>query len=55
MITEFDLPCSKCGGQLKQVSGSVDDRVDEISGTISLAECVDCGAQYYPKQALDRI
>jgi argininosuccinate synthase len=53
--TEFDLPCSKCGGQLKRVSAPADSKIDGISDTLSLAECVDCSAQYYPERVLDQI
>jgi uncharacterized Zn finger protein len=55
MITEFDLPCSNCGGQLEQVQISIGDQGTELDNTLLLAKCVECGAEYYPEKTLDQL
>lgn len=55
MTTEFDLSCSECDGQLRRVHAPASDHIDGVDGTISLAECANCGAQYYPKRVLDQM
>jgi uncharacterized protein with PIN domain len=52
MVTEFDLPCSNCGGQLEQIQTPKNDQVEKSDEDLPLAECVDCGAHYYPDSTL---
>jgi uncharacterized protein with PIN domain len=56
-MNEFDIPCSDCGSTLeertiplKEISTSppIDDQV-------SIAECPECGARYYPEETLSRL
>lgn len=50
MTTEFDLPCVDCGQEL------VRQRITTGSGgDVTVAQCPNCGSQYYPEDALGRI
>lgn len=50
MTTEFDLPCVDCGQEL------VRQRISTGSdGAVTVAQCPNCGSQYYPEDALGRI
>lgn len=55
MVIEFDLPCSRCGGEVVPVEVSVAEQLGNESETMHLGECVECGTQHYPEQALDSI
>jgi len=49
MTTEFDLPCADCGHRL------VRQEVARAGATITVAQCPNCGGQYYPEAALERL
>lgn len=55
MTSEFDLPCSACGGSLREVA--VKPQALGIQGTtestILVAECQSCGERHYPEQTLE--
>lgn len=57
MIRETDLPCSDCGVGLFERSVDVCDLPIPTpnSGTVTVAECPRCGAQYYPKETLTEL
>lgn len=55
MVTELDLPCTECGGELAPVEVSMEGDPGAGSATKRLGECVDCGARHYPEQALGPI
>lgn len=56
MPTEFDLTCATCGGRLVERSvAATDVSVKGVSGTISVAQCADCGSRYFPETTLDRL
>jgi uncharacterized Zn finger protein len=49
MVSEFDLPCTECGGDLTR---SV---VQSTGGNVAVAECPDCGTRHYPELALSAL
>ncbi|WP_136715609.1 zf-TFIIB domain-containing protein [Halorientalis salina] len=49
MTTEFDLPCADCGQDL------VRRQVLRAGESVTVAQCPNCGGQYYPKAALERL
>lgn len=54
MTSEFDLPCTACGGELREIAlnpRQLGFQV-EIDGDILVAECQTCGERYYPEQTL---
>lgn len=54
MTSEFDLPCSACGGDLREVtieSHELGMQV-ETETTVLVAECETCGEYHYPEQTL---
>jgi uncharacterized OB-fold protein len=57
MLREIDLPCSGCGGEL--VERDVDPRTlslsSAIEGDITIAECPECGARYFPERSLAQL
>lgn len=57
MIHETDLPCSDCETQLveRNVSAGEVSISTSTQEAISVAECPDCGARYYPTETLSRL
>lgn len=53
MVSEFDLPCTNCGGEITPVEVPVDGDPGTGSAMKRIGECVDCGARHYPEQALE--
>lgn len=57
MTSEFDLPCTECGGELQKT------RLDpqevgfqiETDATVLIAKCRSCGERHYPVQTLSRL
>jgi predicted RNA-binding Zn-ribbon protein involved in translation (DUF1610 family) len=49
MPTEFDLPCAECGDRLER------GETARAGTTVTVAECPNCGGQYYPESALERL
>ncbi|WP_246998830.1 hypothetical protein [Halosolutus gelatinilyticus] len=54
MTSEFDLPCSACGGDLREVAIDPCDLGIEIETDVSVlvAKCRVCGERHYPEQTL---
>lgn len=57
MPHETDLPCSDCGGSLREREVSSRDLPPGFGdGTaVTVAECADCGAWHYPDGTLQRL
>ena len=55
MTTEYDLACATCGGSLDRRTVSGETLGIDVTETISVAECVECGGRYFPEQALERL
>lgn len=56
MTTEFDLACATCGGALaKQSVAATDVSLTGVSGTLSVAQCIECGSRYFPETTLERL
>lgn len=56
MPTEFDLSCATCGGSLDERSLGADELPSaNVSGSVSVAQCTDCGSRYYPETTLERL
>nr|WP_247378735.1 zf-TFIIB domain-containing protein [Halorientalis brevis] len=49
MTTEFDLPCVDCGQEL------VRQQVTRGGTSVTVAQCPNCGGQYYPKATLEQL
>lgn len=49
MVSEFDLPCTECGGDLAR---SV---VQSAGGSVAIAKCPTCGTRHYPEPALSAL
>lgn len=57
MLHETDLPCSNCGGSLRERDVASRD-LAVAAGTADsavVAECADCGARYYPDGTIRRL
>lgn len=57
MPYETDLPCSDCGGPLRErdvTPGDLSIAV-ETAATVVVAECRRCGARHYPDGTLKRL
>jgi hypothetical protein len=54
-VSEFELPCATCGGQLSRttVPGAV--LGVEVERELVLAECTDCGGRYFPRETLNEL
>lgn len=54
MMYETDIPCSDCGTALVETTVSIGDLAVSTSwrGTVTVAECPECGARYYPEQTV---
>lgn len=50
MISELDLPCSACGGELQKVEIQFENET-----TVIVAECRICDERHYPEQALTHL
>jgi hypothetical protein len=55
MTTEFDLGCATCGGTLQERSVAAESLGVGGEGTVSVAECPECGDRYVPERTLDRV
>lgn len=57
MLYETDLPCSDCGGSLRERDVSPGDlAVDGAAAdSVVVAECADCGARHYPDGTIRRL
>lgn len=57
MISEFDLPCSACGSELRAVTIEPDELAVRTGGETSVvvAECRTCGERHYPEQTLSAL
>ncbi|WP_306055356.1 hypothetical protein [Natronococcus wangiae] len=54
MTSEFDLPCSACGGDLREVTiepHKLGINV-ETESSVLVAECRICGERHYPERTL---
>lgn len=54
MTSEFGLPCSACGGDLREVtieSHELGTNV-ETDASVLVAECRICGERHYPERTL---
>lgn len=52
MVTEFDLPCTECGGEIVRVEISPDTGGESNSTKEYVGECVECDARFYPAETL---
>jgi len=50
MVTEFDLPCTACGHALAATTVAAESG----EGSVTVAECPNCGIRHYPESALER-
>jgi hypothetical protein len=57
MPHETDLPCSDCGGSLRErdVSPRAVASILDAGTTVVVAECADCGAWHYPDGTIRRL
>ena len=56
MPTEFDLTCATCGGPLVEQSvAATEVSVEGVTGTVSVAQCSECGSRYFPETTLDQL
>jgi|AntRauTorckE6833_2_1112554.scaffolds.fasta_scaffold00245_13 uncharacterized protein with PIN domain len=55
MTTEYDLACADCDGPLTRLELTPDDVDHDVTTTLPVAECEDCGNRYYPSEALEAI
>lgn len=55
MTSEYDLSCATCGGPLTQRSVAPDRLGVEASESLSVAECAECAARYFPERTLERL
>lgn len=54
MVTEFDLPCTRCGGEITPVAVPEDEQQEDEAEPVRLGECVECGATHYPESIFDQ-
>ncbi len=52
MTTEFDLGCATCGGRLEEQTLGADAVNANVTGTVDVAVCADCGSRHFPERAL---
>lgn len=52
MASEFDLPCPECGSDLERTLVPAPTETDD---RVAVAECAECGDQYYPESALEQL
>ncbi len=54
MTHETDLPCSDCGTALLEATVPVEQLPASTGrqGTVTVAECPECGARYYPESTV---
>jgi len=49
MVSEYELPCTECGGDLTKAV------VQTTEDSVTIAECPDCGTRHYPEPALSSL
>ncbi|WP_123538235.1 hypothetical protein [Halosimplex salinum] len=54
-MKETDLPCSECGAQVVERIAFTADLPVDGRGSVRVAECLDCGARYYPNQTVRQL
>jgi hypothetical protein len=56
VTTEYDLTCARCGSPLSRAEVSADHfEFSDAAGSVEVAECADCGGQYFPETSLERL
>lgn len=55
MTSEFDLRCATCGGVLREATVPAESVGFESHGSLSVAECAECGGRYFPERTLDQL
>ncbi len=55
MTTEFDLDCATCGGMLQERTVETDALDANVSGSVQIAVCADCGSRHFPEGALEAL
>lgn len=55
MTSEFDLRCATCGGPLQEATVPAESVAFDATGSLSVAECAECGGRYFPERTLDRV
>lgn len=55
MVTEFDLPCTECGGEIIRVEVSANTDSENNSTKEYVGECAECGARFYPAETLESL
>jgi len=54
-VSEFELSCATCGGQLSRRAVSGAALGVGVEGELVLAECTECGGRYFPRETLDEL
>lgn len=57
MTDEIDLPCTECGGELIERRCPIAEltAATDREEAVSIAECSNCGATYYPRETVVRL
>ncbi|SDN02366.1 hypothetical protein SAMN05192554_11277 [Haloarchaeobius iranensis] len=54
-VSEFELACAACGGQLSRTTVSGVSLGVGVERELVLAECADCGERYFPRETLEEL
>jgi predicted RNA-binding Zn-ribbon protein involved in translation (DUF1610 family) len=56
-MNEIDIPCSDCGSAVVERTVTAGDVGTPAMAdrSVTVAECPDCGARYYPEETLTRL
>lgn len=55
MVTEFDLPCTECGGEIVRTELSPGNGSESNSSIRYVGECTECNARFYPAETLESL